>query len=492
MQRVRRATPSLIICAALLSTGNAHPGIDAGSAPSSSAIADTEITAFEAVSVIPMDSNRVLPNQTVLTRDGRITAIGPAGTLSIPPQTRRIDGRGLFLMPGLVDMHVHLMGGDEMTDEFPMFLAYGVTTIRQMSGAPEVLAMRRKVSAGAVLGPTIFSVSELIDGSPPVFHGGSIVVTTPEQARQAVDQQKQAGYDEVKVYDNLLSPQYDALVAEAARVGIPVVGHVPKDVPVEHALQAHQASIEHLTGYLTYVQREDSPFVFRRRDVDPKAGTVRSVGHASKDLLEMPKWVDPARVTEIAKLTAEAETWSVPTLVQLANAKPKEEYAQAWKRPGMQYATKAMRDWWNSDADSSEPAARARLLSVRLSIVRALHQAHAKLLVGTDTPHPFVLPGLSVHDELRNFIAAGLTPYEALWSATRGPAEFLATPKEFGVVASGARADLLLLEANPLADIDNALRIVGVMSHGRWLSKDRLQRNLEDLASKKPSRVADP
>src|SRR5260370_26585965 len=197
MRRVRRATPSLFICAALLSTGNAHPQTDAGSAPSSSAIADTQITAFEAVSVIPMDSDRVLPNQTVLTRDGRITAIGPAGTLSIPPQTRRIDGRGLFLMPGLVDMHVHLMGGDEMTDEFPMFLAYGVTTIRQMAGAPSVLAMRRRVSAGEVLGPTIFTVGVLIDGSPPVFPGGSIVATTPEQAREAADPQKQARYDQI-------------------------------------------------------------------------------------------------------------------------------------------------------------------------------------------------------------------------------------------------------------------------------------------------------
>jgi imidazolonepropionase-like amidohydrolase len=490
MRRIRPATASLIICAALLSSSNARPGTGADSVSSSSANADSEITAFESVSVIPMDADRVLSNQTVLTRDGRITAIGPAGTLSIPPQTRRIDGRRSFLMPGLVDMHVHLMDGDEMADEFPMFLAYGITTIRQMSGAPSVLAMRRKVSAGEVWGPKMFTVGVLIDGSPPVFHGGSVVVTTPEQARETVNQQKQAGYDEVKVYDNLLLPQYDAVVAEAARVGIPVVGHVPKDVSVEHALQAHQASIEHLMGYLTYVQRADSPFVFRHRALDPEAGTAHSVGHADKDLLEMTQWVDPARITEIAKLTAAAGTWNVPTLVQLANAKRKEEYTQAWKRPGMQYATKSMRDWWNSDADSSDPAARARLLSVRLSLVRALHQAHAKLLAGTDTPHPFVLPGLSLHDELHNFIAAGLTPYEALWSATRGPAEFLGAPKEFGVVASGARADLVLLEANPLTDIDNALRIVGVMVRGRWLSKDRLQQNLEDLASKKPSAVA--
>jgi imidazolonepropionase-like amidohydrolase len=200
----------------------------------------------------------------------------------------------------------------------------------------------------------------------------------------------------------------------------------------------------------------------------------------------MPKWVDPKKIAEIAKATVEAGSWNVPTLVTLANAKRKEEYPEAWKRPGMEYATKGMRDWWNSDVETSDPAARAQLLTVRLSIVRALHQAGAKLLVGTDTPHPFVLPGLSAHDELHNFIAAALTPYEALWSATHGPAEFLGQPREFGVVATGARADLLLLEANPLTSIDNASRIVGVMVRGRWLSSERLRHDLEKPPAEQP------
>jgi len=462
--------------------------------PKGSASASGEILVFEHVSVIPMDSNRVLPDQDVLIQGDRITAIGPSATVPFSSQGLRVDGRGKFLIPGLVDMHVHLLGRDEVNDVLAMFLAYGITTIRQMSGSPGVLALRRKVQDGEVPGPTIFTVGELIDGSPPVWDRGTTVVTTPERARTEVDRQKQAGYDQVKVYDNLLSPEYEAVMAEAARVGISVVGHLPKDVPLERALQLHQSSIEHLTGYLTYVQRSDSPFVFAHRDVRPHAGTEKSAGHASNATvahasspdLEMPKWVDPEKIPEIAKLTAAAGTWNVPTLVTLANAKRKEEYPQAWKRPGMQYATKSMRDWWNSDVETSDPAARGRLLEVRLSMVRALHQAGAKLLVGTDTPHPFVLPGLSAHDELRNFIAAGLTPYEALWSATRGPAEFLGQPQEFGVVAAGARADLLLLEANPLTNVDNASRMVGVVVRGRWLSMERLRQNLEKPTATRP------
>ena len=485
MKRIQQALVGSLLFGAMLQTAAGQAGSDAAArTPNPTAV--SEAIAFENVSVIPMDSDRALLHQTVLVREGRIVAIGPARTVNIPPRAQRIDGHGRFLMPGLVDMHAHLMGGADLAADLSLFLAYGVTTIRQMSGAPKVLDLRRKIIEGSVLGPTIFTVGELIDGDPPVFNQATTVVTTPEQARLEVDRQKQAGYDEVKVYDNLLSAQYDAVIGEAARVGIAVVGHVPKDVPVEHALQSHQASIEHLMGYLTYVQRSDSPFVFHHRNASLEAGSHQSVGHVSNELLEMPKWVDPGRIQEIAKLTVQAGTWSVPTLVQLENAKRKEEYPQAWARPGMQYATQSMRDWWNSDAETSDPDARARLLEVRRSMVRALHEAGAKLLIGTDTPHPFVLPGLAVHDEMRNFIAAGLTPYEALWSATRGPAQFLDQSNEFGVVATGARADLVLLEANPLLNIDNASSIVGVMAGGKWLSKERLIQNLGSPSSSSP------
>jgi imidazolonepropionase-like amidohydrolase len=160
----------------------------------------------------------------VLIQGDRITAIGPAARVSFPPQALRVDGRGKFLMPGLVDMHIHLLGGDETNVVLSMFLAYGITTIRQMSGSPGILALRRKVKEGEVLGPTIFTVGELIDGSPPVWDRGTAVVTTPEMAREVVDRQKQAGYDEVKVYDNLLSSEYEAVMTEAMQVGIPVVG----------------------------------------------------------------------------------------------------------------------------------------------------------------------------------------------------------------------------------------------------------------------------
>jgi imidazolonepropionase-like amidohydrolase len=440
------------------------------------------VTAFVSVSVVPMNSEQVLREQTVLVRGDRIVAVGPVDQVSVPRGARRIDGEGKFLIPGLCDLHAHLMGGNEMTDEFPLFLAYGVTTIRQMSGAPTVLAMRQRVREGTVLGPTIFTVGPMVDGDPPVWGRGSAVVTTPEAARRAVEEQKSAGYDQVKVYDNLLLPQYDAVVDEAAKAGIPVVGHLPRAVPLPHALESKQASVEHLGGYLEYAQRADSPL--QHSKTQPPAATPHGAGHLQNATLEMAGWVDDARIVEIARLTARSGTWNVPTLAQLQNAKRRDEYQAAWQRPGMEYATKSMRDWWNSDFDDTDPAKRARFLKVRLSIVRALHDAGARLLVGTDTPHPFVLPGLAAHDEMQNLVGAGLSPYEALRAATRDSAEFLGQPAEFGVITPGARADLVLVDGNPLADIANASHVAGVMLRGRWLSKEALRGMLEGLRSR--------
>lgn len=432
-----------------------------------------EVTAFVSVNLISMLSDRVEPDQTVLVRDGRIAAVGSAAQLAVPPQAHRIDGHGMYLMPGLTDMHVHLMGATD----FPLYLAYGVTTIRQMSGSPGILKLRQEVNEGSVLGPTIFTVGELIDGDPPVWKAGTAVVTTPAEARETVDAQKLAGYDEVKVYDNLLLPQYDAVANEAKRIGIPFVGHIPHDVSIDHALNVGQASIEHLQGYLSYIQRADSPF--RATATKVRSGiTAAQAGSADDQMLGMANWVDDRRLTEIAHKTVEVGAWNVPTLVQLKNAKRKDEYDAAWKRPGMEFASKAMRDWWNGDVDTSNPAARARLLRVRSDIVRALHAAGAHLLAGTDSPHPFVLPGLALHDELENLVEAGLTPYEALWAATRGPAKFLSMPDEFGVIAPGARADLLLVERNPLDDVGNAGLIAGIMVRGRWLTRDDLHQRL--------------
>jgi imidazolonepropionase-like amidohydrolase len=430
--------------------------------------------AFIDVSVVAMDSPRVLSHQTVLVEHGRIVNVGPSCTVRVPAKANRIKGHNRFLLPGLADMHVHLM---EPEAYFSLFLAWGVTTVRNMAGGPEILQLRDRVGSGAFLGPTIYTAGPLLDGSPPVWEG-SDVITTPQQARQAVAKQKSVGYDFLKVYDNLRPAAYDAIISAACDARMPVAGHVPPHVGLQRVLDAHQWSIEHLTGYFEWLQNDRSPF---KKEEEYEVFSHPAHLLARRQALE--DWIDESRIPHAAALTAKAGAWNVPTLVAWLNMTPHAGLDAAWKRAGMDYATAMLRQWWNSDNGytAEDWAAKRRGDVVRAKIVKALHNAGARLVVGTDTPHPFVLPGLSAHQELANFVMLGMSAYQALKSATIDAAEFMGKAGEFGVIRHGARADLILLEANPLDDIENTKRIVGVMVQGRWLSRDALDHGLKAL-----------
>jgi len=434
------------------------------------------VSAIVDVTVVPMDSARVLTGQTVVVGNGRILEVGPSRAVRVPATAKRIDGRGLFLLPGLADMHVHLM---EPEVYFPLFLANGVTTVRNMAGGPAMSSLRERVSSGALKGPTVYTAGPILDGSPPVWQGSDVVVT-PEQARAVVEQQKKAGYDFLKVYDNLLPLAYDAILQAAAQEHIAVAGHVAPHVGLERVLAAHQHSIEHLTGYFEWLQNDRSPFKQAKEDE-----RFPHPAHLLAGRQALANWVDESRIPEIAQATAKAGVWNVPTLVGWRNMTPRSELAAAWKRPRMRYASAMLRGWWNSDNGYSAEdwVAKRRGDALRFKLIKALHHAGARLLVGTDAPHPFVMPGFSVHEELSNLVDAGLSPYQALKAATADAAEFMGAVGEFGVVKPGARADLILVEGNPLQDVKNVSRISGVMVRGRWLSREALQHALDALGS---------
>jgi imidazolonepropionase-like amidohydrolase len=436
------------------------------------------VTAFVGVTVIPMDAPHVLKDQVVLVSGDRITDMGASGSIRVPKDARRIDGHGLFLMPGLADMHAHFL--EEKDAYFPLYFASGVTTVRLMSVTPEWISLRDDINRGKRLGPTLLMAGPLIDGNPPQWHG-SDVATTPEEARKIVQRQKKEGYDFVKVFDNLTVRSYDAVVEEAHRLHIPVVGHVPRPGGLEHVWKVPLASIEHLDGFLHQLQRQGSPF--EHLTVVPA-----NLGH---HIWPPPKFfnnVDEARIPEVAAATAKSGAWVVPTLVMPLNVLPPNEVAAAFQRPTVRYATPYLRGWWRMGVEgvSTEEdwAAIRRGKELRLKIVRALHDAGVPLLIGTDTPHAFVVPGFAVHDEIQFFVNAGLTPYEAISAATVNVGKFLSKPKTIGIVAPGAQADLILLKDNPLDDVKNLARTAGVMYHGRWLSQEDLQRGLDESVAK--------
>jgi imidazolonepropionase-like amidohydrolase len=391
-----------------------------------------DVTAFVDVNVVPMDTERVLERHTVLVRDGRIAAVGQEA--AVPDDAVRIDGRGRYLMPGLADMHAH----NWYEEEHLMFLANGVTTIRNMWGTPMQQQWRREIEAGTRLGPTLHTSGPILDGTPAVWPQ-STIVTTVEAARKAVHRIKAEGYPSLKVYNSLRADVYEALVAEARTLGLRVVGHVPRAVGLEGVLAAKQDSIEHVEGYL------DLP-VDRRQS--------------------------------FAERTAALGVWNCPTLVVYWSHLRWDELPQ---RPEMKYVPVPMRDTWKA-MTKRRPDARhekrlRRLREASRAVTQALHAAGARLLLGTDCGTPYIVAGWSVHRELELLVEAGLTPYEALRAGTVSAAAYLRD--DFGTVQVGKRADLVLVEANPLADVKHAARRVGVMVRGRWLPAYGLQKHLD-------------
>ena len=420
--------------------------------------------AFVGVQLLPMTSGEpVLRDRTVLVRGGRIAAIGPAGEVAVPPGALRVEGRGRTLMPGLTDMHVHLEYSDD-PELLELYPAAGVTTVRSMDGRPNILEWKRAAEAGELLAPSIYTAGPLLDGDPPLRDDNTVVRNAAE-ARAEVLAQADAGYDFIKVYGNLSEEAYRAVLQAASERGLPVAGHLARGVSVGEALRAGQRTVEHAATFGEEIETADSPF--------------RDAFHWTKLFLAMP--IDSARTEAVAREVARAGGWIVPTLVQAERGLAPADSVAAWlAAPEMELLPGDAVDFWTQamersvrrmDAADWELVERGR--ENRALLLRALHRAGVKLLVGTDTPNPFVVPGFSVHEELRSFVDAGLPPAYALAAATRIAAEALGQADEIGTVEVGKRADLLLLPGNPLEDLAALRRPVGVMLRGRWLPAGR-------------------
>jgi cytosine/adenosine deaminase-related metal-dependent hydrolase len=391
-------------------------------------------------------------------------------------------------MPGLADMHVHFVR--EALPDLPaalanrspgapgipasasadherenrayalMFLANGVTTVRNMWGSPAIDAFAAAIRSGEVPGPFIYSTGPITDGNPQVWFSSRMVETAAE-AEAAVAADKRDGYIAIKIYSLLSSEAYAAIVSAARREGLPVVGHVPRSVGLEGAIAAHQDSIEHLDEFLPSLQpggrsREQKPFAEALHDMDPSRLPALAHDIAAARISVCPTVVvyDLPRTDSVWR----EEASFVPPSVF-------DRYARMYP----------------SIAAGTNPRSTPRAHELNLSIVAALHNAGVQLLLGTDTPKPGVLPGYSLHDELVNFVAAGMSAYEALRAGTADAARFLGRTSDFGVLTEGRRADVLLLEANPLDDVRNTSKIAGVMVAGRWLSAGDLKKSMVAL-----------
>ncbi len=428
---------------------------------------DSDAIAFVDVNVIPMNEEGITEQQIVIIRNGRIDEVGAASQIELSEDVTRVDGSGRYLIPGLTEMHAHVPGSDDMEylqNVLYLYISNGVTTIRNMAGQQYHIELRDQISNGEIPGPTMYTASPWL---------GDNNVPTPDDAEKIVGKYHEAGFDLLKI--GSISPEaYDRMAAEANELGIPFAGHIPEGVGLERALEVGQKSIDHFDRYVEFLVPEDE-------DIEN-----RDSGFFGSGIVEL---ADTNRIQEAVERTIEAGTWNVPTLSlveHLASAVPGEKMIQ---RSEMQYMPQDVLDGWveaknNFDeSDNFQPEAAERLVEIRRHLLRSLHDAGAPIALGSDAPQFFNVPGFSIHHEMRMMVDAGLSPYEVLVTGTRNPAVYFDESDEFGTVEVGRRADLILLEANPLEDIANMERRAGVMVRGKWMPESEIQQRLDEISA---------
>lgn len=423
-----------------------------------SALADT--TVFVNVNVIPMNSEEVLTQQTVIVAGGVVATIGDVDTVPVPEEAIVIDGTDRYLMPGLAEMHAHVPGAKsaELDRYFALFVANGVTTVRGMLGQPSHLRLRDELLSGKVFGPRLIT-------SGPSLNGRS-VSGAADGARQAREQHA-AGYDFLKIHPGLSAGEFGAIADVANELGIPFAGHVPAAVGVSNAIASGIATIDHLDGYMAALMPSN---------FDPSGGYGGFF-----DVL-LADQVNTDKIATLAAETAQAGVWNVPTQSLIEQLINEVSVTELRNRPDMQYMPAETVDRWIAAKEAQQaergfsPEVAAEAIRIRRALILALHEAGGRILLGSDAPQIFNVPGFSLHNELEFLVASGLTPFEALQAGTVNVAEFL--DLDTGTVQVGRQADLVLLDGNPLETIGNSRRIHGVMVRGDWYSGGAIERRL--------------
>jgi imidazolonepropionase-like amidohydrolase len=439
--------------------------------------ADSSPVAFVGVTVIDVAAGKPVPGQTVVVADGKITEVGPAGTVRVPAGASEVKASGKFLMPGLWDMHTHI--ADETYCQ--LFLANGITGVREMHAffPPVILGLRDQIKAGKRLGPRVVAAGALVDGPQPIWPG-TIKATTPDEGRAAVRRLKEMKADFVKVYTSLTPDVYRAIVDEAKKQGLPVVGHCPELVAVTEASDAGQRSLEHLMGVAVACARDEAEL--RKQLAAAIEGKEKlDMAALGRVWQKADEAYDPDKARAVCAKFVKNGTWVCPTTVVIRNIGGLAPEAE--RDAHLKYMPAMIKGMWKQQAPERSAAFRTGYEG-RLRIVREMHRAGVLLLAGTDCSNPHTYPGFSLPVELELFVECGLTPAEALRTATLNPARFFGEEKTSGTVEAGKRADLVLLDADPLEKIGNTRRVSGVVANGRYLPAEELKKMLDEVEAK--------
>lgn len=429
--------------------------------------------AFTDVTVIPMDRPGVVEAQTVVTVDGVIVEVGDADAITVGRGATLIDGTGRYLMPGLAEMHAHVPPGadpprEAVEDLLFLYVANGVTTIRGMLGSDYQIPLAAELRSGGLLGPTFYVGAPSINGNS---------APTPARAEELIRGHQAAGYDLQKIHPGVSLETWDHMAAVAAEVGLTFGGHVPAAVGLAHAIETGMSTVDHLDGYVQAVASDD---------------VVSQVNTGEEISLEgLVDGVDESKIAEIVQLTVDNDVYVVPTMYLWANLYGTTDPEPILTQPEMQYVSPGQRDAWRRQAapgPAGAPDVVAAFLDVRNRILNDLADAGAQVMMGTDSPQMFNVPGFALHREIQVMSEAGMTNQQILESGTvtvgRYVREHLGIPDAFGTVTTGQRADLVLLGSNPLDDLDNLTDRVGVMVRGTWVPRADIDAGLAALAAK--------
>jgi imidazolonepropionase-like amidohydrolase len=446
--RISHAVLAAVLCVVAGGVGNAQA---------------QDATAFVNVNVLPMDAERVVRGQTVVVRDGRVVAMGPVATTPVPEGARRVDGTGRYLMPGLAEMHGHLPNQEGPLAENTLFLyvAAGVTTVRGMQGHRVQLDLRQRVEAGELVGPRLWL-------SGPALSGNA--ARDPETGERLVREQKAAGFDLLKIHEGLSPETYLAIVRTGRELGMPAAGHVPDAVGVEGALAARQSTIDHLDNYIDALQPAGSP-------------ALNATGAERARLL--PLHADTSMIPALVRATREAGVAQVPTMPLWEVLRGHRSTEELMQYDELRYMPRNTVNGWmlsnNNRREAVDTTAARREVEIRNLLLKAMSDGGVTILLGSDAPQQFSVPGFSIQREMETMVSVGMTPYQVLRSGTHDVAVFLGTSDRAGTIAVGRNADLLLLDGNPLEDIRNAARRAGVMVRGVWLPREAIERRLAEI-----------
>jgi len=428
--------------------------------------------AFSNVNVLVMDRERVLEDHTVLVRNGIIQEVAPSHRVQIPAGATVIDGQGLFLMPGLADMHAILPGpGDsdqQVQETMFLYLANNVTVVRGALGMPSHLSLKARIRSGEILGPTLYV------GSPALNASNS---REPEPTIELMLSNRSAGYDFQVIHDGVPLMVWDSLAEEAHSRGYTFGGLIPDSVGLRYALSTGISYVDHMDGYLPEVVSD----AVRRRLAAGQAVPLR----------EMLESAVGRKMRAMAAHTRASDTWVIPTLYLWENLYRPLNVDSMLALEEMRYVSPSLRQFWANQergGQGKDPETAELLVDVRHRMFRALVLAGSGVMMGTYSPQLFNVPGFSLRHELESMEAAGLTPYEVLVTGTRNVAKYarqeLLEQGNFGTIVRGNRADLILLRNNPLESLDHLWDQEGVMVRGRWISREEIDGRLARIAER--------